>query len=700
MDPVSAVVVVLGAVGSGMAGEAGKRAWEFTGNLVRRITGRDVPAPTTPDQVEQVARLIVEACADRPELLTRFIELTGALAAPQQPVLGARPRLPAAPEVFTDRATLMRSLDEVATRPFDGRPRIARLYGPEGIGTTALAVHWGWRRSDRFPDGQVYVDLRHCGPDEASAALLRALGVPAPQIAHTAARRCEALRRLLAGSRLLIVLDHVRFVAQVRPLILTEPGVCTLVISRDRLDGPAAASLPLGPLPARDAKRLVSAVAGRTATAAAKASLPALLDRCGGHPYALHAAAQRLAAAPYEPREATVSAAHDPVGAAAEDAYRHLSPEAARLYRLAGLRDWPALDGAAAAAITGTRPDVAADGLAELSGAMLLDLTGEGRHRFRPGVRAHAERTAVASDGIAACSAALTRTLAHYERVAVQAARAALPESWRVPPALTDHVPEPDADRGAALAVLADEVGNLVEAVVAARESGSEETALRIGRALWPLQLKAGHHETVLPALRAAASLADTHSPGTRMSGALHAQLAHSLMETGRETEAETEARAASRDEEAAGHLRGWASAVEFLGLLRLRQWNYPDALACFDEAGDILDGVEAGTEGYADLPRARALLERHRGRALSGDQRRAEATVHLGHALDFFRTVGEGYNTARVLTDLAWARYDDGERTAVLPLIDEALAILVAEGATQHIEPLRALREHCVSGA
>lgn len=85
--------------------------------------------------------------------------------------------------------------------------------------------------------------------------------------------------------------------------------------------------------------------------------------------------------------------------------------------------------------------------------------------------------------------------------------------------------------RGAALDALLAEAGNLVEAVRCAEESGAPETAVRLCRSLWPLQLKAGHHEMLLPALRIGARLIDAHRPTSLDAGALHAQLAHSLTE-------------------------------------------------------------------------------------------------------------------------------------------------------------------------
>ncbi|MFC9481942.1 MULTISPECIES: tetratricopeptide repeat protein [Streptomyces] len=160
--------------------------------------------------------------------------------------------------------------------------------------------------------------------------------------------------------------------------------------------------------------------------------------------------------------------------------------------------------------------------------------------------------------------------------------------------------------------------------------------------------------------------------------------------------EAGAEAAAAARDERAAGHTRGLASAIEFLGLLRLRQWRFADAYDCFDEAYAVLDGIGPDDEGAADVPRARALLERHRGRALRDLGRLDEAQEHVERALTAFRARGEAYNTARALTDLAEIRLAGEEPAEALSLADEAIRILSEENADQHVEYLRRLRERC----
>ncbi|MFB7914357.1 hypothetical protein [Streptomyces sp. NPDC056061] len=497
------------------------------------------------------------------------------------------------------------------------------------------------------------------------------------------------------------MLDHAHSAAQVRPFLTSAPGVFTIVVAKSPFPGLDALRVPVGPLTDKDAVRLLTEITDKSTVAAARATLPSLLTRCGGSPYALRAAAVRLSAS--RPPAPVGTAADDPVRGAAEDGYRLLTPEAARVYRLMALRDWPAFDAAVASRTTGLAPDVVSGLLDELADGMLLergpDGSGDRRHHYRPGVRAHAEAAAVREDGIAACSAALAHTVLAYADRASSAAHEAFPESWRVPAPAGDAAERRYEDRGAALDALLADMGNLIEAVHCAEESGAPETAVRLCRALWPLQLKAGHHEMLLPALRVGARLADTHLPNSTEAGALHAQLAHTLTELGRWEEAETEAFAAARAEEAAGHKRGHASAVEFLGLLRLRQWRHQEAYDCFDEAGGILDTMDERDDGLADVPRATTLLERHRGRALRGLGRGEEARRRLEAALHDFRTAGDTYNTARTLTDLAETWLDEDDTDAALPLIDEAITTLDGQRAEYHLSHLRRMRARCLTG-
>ena len=699
LDPISlaAISAVLGTIGAGMANEAGRWAWESTGGLVRRIVGREVSAPTNAEQLAQVAQLVYERVQDDQQLARAWTLFVQSVRMSGVGFPSERPRLPSSTRYFTDRQKALKLLDKEASRAFDGSPRVALLHGREGMGTSTLAVHWGWRRADNFPDGQLYADLRSPGSADVGVllrSLLRQLGLPDEEIPPSTNDRVESFRRHLANRSLLLVLDHAQSAAQIRCLLTPAPGVFTVVVTRRPFTGVEARTVQVGPLSRRDALRLLTDVVGTRAIAAARAVLPAVLARCAGSPYALLAAAHRLARHPLEEPLASDS---DPVRAAAADSYRLLRPDAARLYRLTGLYDWPAFDAATAAWAADIEATEAARLLEKLANCLLLERTGAGRYRYRPAVRAHAEATAAATDGIHACSAAVHRVIEGYLHLAVGAAEAALTESWRVVPRTS---PLRYADRGEAVAALATESHNLVQAVYAAEEHRDWDAVVRLCRALWPLQLKVGHHDFLLPALRIGVRTADAHFPGTRTAGAMHAQLAHTLTELRRWDEAELEALAAARDEQAAGHILGHASAVEFLGLLRLRQWRWQDAYDCFERSNRILDGIGPNDEGADDLRRARALLERHLGRALRGLGRCDEAQEWLNRALRFFEGTGERYNTARAFTGLAETHMDRGEFAQALPLIDKAFEALAEEKATYHLAHLRGLRARCVNAS
>ncbi|MGW7095078.1 hypothetical protein [Streptomyces sp. NPDC054874] len=229
-QPVSAqVTAVLGAVGSGVASEAGKWAWETAGGLVRRMAGREFAAPTRPEERDAVARIIHDSVRSDPELartwsaFARTVQTTGATI--------GRPRLPASVRFFTDRKGAMRLLDREAGRKADGRPRVAVLYGDDSMGTSALAVHWGWRAESLFPDGQLYVDLGRRGAGSAHTAgsalreLLLRLGLRDERIPPSETERIDAFHRVVADRKLLLVLDHARSGAQIAPLLTSAPSV-------------------------------------------------------------------------------------------------------------------------------------------------------------------------------------------------------------------------------------------------------------------------------------------------------------------------------------------------------------------------------------------------------------------------------------------------------------------------------------------
>ena len=148
-------------------------------------------------------------------------------------------QLPAGAGFFAGREVELKQLDEVLDQAgrltvpdgLGGAVVISAVAGMAGVGKTALAVHWARKVAGRFPDGQLYVNL--CGygpgaavtPEEATGWFLPALGVPAAQIPADAQARCGLYRSVLAGRRVLIVLDNARDAAQVRPLLPGGAGV-------------------------------------------------------------------------------------------------------------------------------------------------------------------------------------------------------------------------------------------------------------------------------------------------------------------------------------------------------------------------------------------------------------------------------------------------------------------------------------------
>src|SRR4051794_29107430 len=158
----------------------------------------------------------------------------GAVSEPGRPV-GSRPvpspaprTLPAPPGFFVGRAAELRTLDAALQVAADGPvgANIVVIEGTAGVGKTALAVHWAHLVADRFPDGQLYIDLRGFHPSGRAltgAAAIRppldALRVPAGRLPASADAQAALYRTLLAGKRMLIVLDDARSAEQVRPLL-------------------------------------------------------------------------------------------------------------------------------------------------------------------------------------------------------------------------------------------------------------------------------------------------------------------------------------------------------------------------------------------------------------------------------------------------------------------------------------------------
>ena len=257
-----------------------------------------------------------------------------AVPAPAVPAAGRRPlpgevprQLPAAPHTFTGRARELAYLDQVLEEQAQagGALVVSVIGGMGGIGKTWLALHWAHRHLGRFPDGQLYVNLRGfdpAGQPLTAAAVVRgfleSLGVP-PAVVPVEADAQQALyRSLAAGKRMLIVLDNARDTAQVAPLL---PGGadCTVVItSRRQLTGMIAAhgarSLTLDVLSEPEARQLLARQLGPARLAAGPEAAATLLACCAGLPLALSIVAARAAIHPHLPLAALAAELSDSAG--------------------------------------------------------------------------------------------------------------------------------------------------------------------------------------------------------------------------------------------------------------------------------------------------------------------------------------------------------------------------------------------------
>jgi DNA-binding SARP family transcriptional activator/tetratricopeptide (TPR) repeat protein len=441
------------------------------------------------DPGPELARLQARVLADDPALAAPPAPGGQAAAVTEGAARRVPPRqLPAGAAFFAGREAELKELDALLDRVggeaeadgAGGAVVISAVAGMAGVGKTALAVHWARRVSGRFPDGQLYVNLRGYDtegaavtPEEVTGWFLAALGVPPFQIPADPQARSGLYRSVLAGRRVLLVLDNARDAAQVRPLLPGSPGCLVVVTSRSALAGLAAAEgaqpLRLGPLDTDEAVRMLAARLGPERVAAEPGAITDLVARCGNLPLALAVMAARAAADPQLPLgvlAGQLASAADAESRAAGGGVadggpgrlevletgdpatslsqllswsrRHLTPGAATMLALLGVHCGPDITVPAAASLAGVSRAEAGRALAELAGASLAAEHRPGRYVLHDLVRGYAARLAREDLGEAAIRAAVERSLDHY--LHTELASAGMP--YTVPPPAPGVLPE------------------------------------------------------------------------------------------------------------------------------------------------------------------------------------------------------------------------------------------------------------------
>jgi DNA-binding SARP family transcriptional activator len=410
---------------------------------------------------------------------------------------------------FVGRDSELSELDEVLAGTCSEPIRIAMIAGTAGVGKTALAVRWAHRVHGRFPDGQLYVDLRGYGPDEpvsasdGLAAFLRALGVEGPDIPPDLADRAALYRTLVARRRMLIVLDNARTPDQVRPLLPGGRTCFVLVNSRDALIGlgvrEGAHRVLLDRLRASDALDLFHSMGGERARAEPRAAAT-LVERCARLPLALRVAAEQIKSrggvsaadladelADQQRRLDALDVDGDPntaVRAVFSWSYRHLRPAAARLFRLWGLHPGHVVDPHALAVLAEDDPTITRRTVATLVQAHLAEEVAPGRYEMHDLMRAYATELAMEEEPVEQRDAAVRRLLTWYLHTVVAARFAVDPYARRIElEAAPPHVPTFE-DRAAGLRWFGLERQNLVAAVRLAGERGEHTLCWRITSAL------------------------------------------------------------------------------------------------------------------------------------------------------------------------------------------------------------------------
>ncbi|GIJ64632.1 AfsR/SARP family transcriptional regulator [Virgisporangium aurantiacum] len=360
-------------------------------------------------------------------------------------------QLPADPGEFTGRTEELRHLDTIVSA--DDRRTVATVItGAAGVGKTALAVHWAHRVAGRFPDGQLYVNLRGYDPDqpmvatEALAGFLTALGLAGRAIPAGLDERAARFRTEVSGRRMLIVLDNAASVEQVRPLLPGTGTNAVVVTSRDSLAGlvarDGAQRLDLDLLPARDARALLDRLVGGRAE---PDGMAALVQRSGRLPLALRVVAELANSradrsladladelADQQRRLELLDAGGDPraaVTAVFSWSIRHLPPDAGRAFRLIGLFPGPDLDACALGALADTASGPARRALDTLTRANLLYRTATDRYAVHDLLRAYAAGLAATDLDPSDRRAALQRLFDHY--VTAGSAAAERPDTGR-----------------------------------------------------------------------------------------------------------------------------------------------------------------------------------------------------------------------------------------------------------------------------
>jgi len=606
-------------------------------------------------------------------------------------------QLPAGVAHFAGRAAELAELRAWLTEATSAEESVKVLVigGTAGAGKTALAVHWAHQSASEFPDGQLYVNLRGFDPSgtpvpagDALRWFLGAFGVTEEQIPDSIEAQEALYRSVLAGKRVLVILDNARDAAQVRPLLPGSPTCLALVTSRARLPGLAATEgarlVPLDVLTAPEASELLASRLGERARAEPEA-VRQLTEACSRLPLALSIVAARAAARPLLPlaglaRELTDVAgvldaldAGDPVASVRgvfSWSCRQLSGPADRLFRLLGLQAGPDVSIPAAASLAGLGPAEAATAVAELADANLIAEHPPGRFAFHDLLRAYAADLAGTMDSEPDRRRAVYRVLDHYLHTAHSGSLVLNParDFVTLDPPLPGVTAEPLGSASDARAWFEAERQVLLAAISQAADLGFDRHAWQLPWAVWLFFDREGSwHDQVSiqnTAILAAQRLGDRAAQGNayRDLGATYGRL-------GLPAEAREYCTQALELHRAVGDRLGEARAHLEITMLAEQQGRLAEALghaklslALFRDAGH--------RPGLARMLNAVGYLH-----AQLGDYE--QALENCQQALDMYRSLGDPLNAAATWDSVGYVLLNLGRYDEAISCLHTALGLV-----------------------
>ena len=482
-----------GSVSSGSAGHPAVSA-ETRGDLAHGTVSAETPAAAASPAPAPLTPVPAQLPLDVPGFTGRGAELARLHA-----------QLPPASETQAATATDASGADTSAAKsattrhPGGATVVISAIGGTAGVGKTALAVRFAHEVADRYPDGQLYVNLRGFDPSgsplKPAAALrgfLGALRTSPEQIPPDVPQQAALYRTLLADKRMLVLLDNARDADQVRPLLPASPRCLILVTSRSQLTGlmvaEGAQPLTLDVLAEDEAIELLAARVGQQRLDTEPGAAAELVSLCARLPLALAITAARAATRPGLPLTALAAELRQArgrldalsTGDAATDirivfswSHQQLSQPAARMFRLLGLHPGRDTDTYAAASLADISVQQAHHLLAELIRSHLLIEHAPGRYTFHDLLRAYARELADTTDAEDERRGALTRLFDHYLHTAAIAMDTLFPaDRVRRPHILSPATPVPPVTNPqAARGWLDAELPSLVAAAAQAAES-------------------------------------------------------------------------------------------------------------------------------------------------------------------------------------------------------------------------------------